>query len=50
MSFNEQNSVEHFIINKLAGVKLNNVKTSGVVREQDTSYGSARWKYVRQAC
>lgn len=41
MSFTELNSVEHFIIERLAGVNLNQVK-SGVARVAD----SAMWRYV----
>ncbi len=41
MSFNELNSVEHYIIHQLSGVNLN---ASGVA-EDKTSYG-AQWHYV----
>ena len=41
MSFNELNSVEHYIIHQLSGVNLN---ASGVA-EGKTSYG-AQWQYV----
>ena len=47
MAFNEQNSVEHFIIHQLTGVNLNNIQ-SGVVKEADVDYGDkAKWKYVQ---
>ncbi len=47
MSFNELNSVEHFIIHKLTGVNLNNVQ-NGVVAEDAVDYGdSVKWKYVQ---
>ena len=46
MTFNELNSVEHFIIHTLTGVNLNNVRV-GMVREEPVGYGDARWKYVQ---
>ncbi len=46
MSFNELNSVEHFIIHKLTGVNLNNVQ-SGMVAEDAVEYDSVKWKYVQ---
>lgn len=47
MSFNEQNSVEHFIIDQLTGINLNSVQ-NGQVGEHDVSYGGdARWRYVQ---
>ena len=47
MAFNEQNSVEHFIIHQLAGVNLNSIQ-AGVVKEADVDYGDkAKWKYVQ---
>ncbi len=42
MSFTELNSVEHFIIERLAGVNLNQAQT-GVARVAD----SAMWRYVQ---
>jgi len=46
MSFNEQNSVENFIIHHLTGVNLNTIK-DGVAKEDPTVYGmEPRWKYV----
>jgi len=46
MSFNEQNSVENFIIHHLTGVNLNAIK-DGVAKEDPPSYGiEPRWKYV----
>ena len=41
MAFTELNSVEHFIIERLAGINLNQIK-SGAVRVAD----SAMWRYV----
>ncbi len=47
MPFNEQNSVEHFIIHQLAGVNLNDIRDS-VVRERDVAYvDKAKWQYVQ---
>jgi type I restriction enzyme R subunit len=40
MAFNELNSVEHYIINKLSGVNLNNTNAS----EPDPTYGKF-WKF-----
>jgi type I restriction enzyme R subunit len=41
MSFNELNSVEHYIIHQLSGTNLN---ASGVA-EGKTTYG-AQWQYI----
>ena len=46
MSFNELNTVEHFIIHKLTGVNLNNVQ-SGMVAEDPVEYDTVKWKYVQ---
>ena len=46
MTFNELNSVEHFIIHNLTGVNLNTVR-AGVVKEESVGYGDAKWKYVQ---
>lgn len=46
MSFNELNTIEHFIIHKLSGVNLNNVK-SGMVAEEAVEYDSVKWRYVQ---
>ena len=47
MSFNELNSVEHFIIHRLTGVNLNNVR-DGIVAEEAVEYGDGvKWKYVQ---
>lgn len=44
-SFNELNSVEHFIIHRLTGVNLNTL--DGMVKEDEGSYGDEpEWKYV----
>ena len=46
MSFNELNSVEHYIIQKLSGVNLNAADpTSSVVKEDAATYGSFPWQY-----
>ncbi len=45
-TFNELNSVEHFIIHNLTGVNLNAVR-AGVAREEQTSYGNVKWKYIQ---
>ncbi len=47
MSFNELNSVEHFIIHRLTGVNLNNVQSGTVVREPIQEYDTVKWKYVQ---
>ena len=46
MGFNEQNTVEHFIINQLTGINLNNIK-GNVVKEDETEYDTVKWKYVQ---
>jgi len=46
MSFNELNSVEHFIIHQLTGVNLNNVQ-AGMVAEDYVDYDTVKWKYVQ---
>ena len=46
MSFNELNSVEHFIIHNLTGVNLNNV-SAGMVKEEPVGYGDVKWKYMQ---
>ncbi|MBI5649058.1 MAG: HsdR family type I site-specific deoxyribonuclease [Chloroflexi bacterium] len=45
MSFNELNSVEHFIIHTLTGVNLNAAR-AGVVKEESVGYSAATWRYV----
>lgn len=46
MSFNELNSVERYIIQKLSGVNLNTADaSSSVVKEVPTPYGSFPWQY-----
>lgn len=47
MSFNELNSVEHFVIHRLTGVNLNNVKAGNVVQEPMAEYDTVKWKYVQ---
>jgi type I restriction enzyme R subunit len=46
MAFNEQNTVEHFIIHQLTGVNLNAVQ-GNVVKEDAVEYDSVKWKYVQ---
>jgi type I restriction enzyme R subunit len=47
MAFNEQNTVEHFIIQQLTGVNLNAVQ-GNVVKEDVVQYeGGVKWKYVQ---
>jgi type I restriction enzyme R subunit len=46
MAFNEQNTVEHFIIHQLTGVNLNAVH-GNVVKEDAVDYDSVKWKYVQ---
>jgi type I restriction enzyme R subunit len=46
MSFNELNTVEHYIIQKLSGVNLNaSAPSSSVVKEDAAIYGSFPWQY-----
>ena len=46
MAFNEQNTVEHFIIHQLTGVNLNVVQ-GNVVKEDAVDYDSVKWKYIQ---
>jgi type I restriction enzyme R subunit len=46
MSFNELNTVEHFIIHRLTGVNLNNIR-DGIVAEEPVEYDKVKWKYVQ---
>ena len=46
MTFNEQNTVEHFIIYQLTGVNLNDVQ-GNVVKEDAIECDSVKWKYVK---
>ncbi len=46
MTFNEQNTVEHFIIHKLTGVNLNAVKGNRV-NEDKVEYDTVKWKYTQ---
>jgi type I restriction enzyme R subunit len=47
MPFNEQNTVEHYIIHQLTGVNLNLVK-SGIALDDPVEYGNdVKWKYVQ---
>ena len=45
MAFNELNSVEHYIIQKLSGKNLNQTEPDGVTAEDAGAYGSFPWKY-----
>ncbi len=46
MSFNELNSVEHFIIHQLTGANLNDVH-GNMVKEDAVTYGDeVKWKYI----
>ena len=51
MAFNEQNTVEHFIIHQLTGVNLNNIvgtRHGMSVQEDAIEYeGGVKWKYVQ---
>lgn len=53
MAFNEQNSVEHFIIHQLTGVNLNAVQGNPawggqvVVKEDVVDYDTVKWNYVQ---
>jgi len=46
MAFNEQNTVEHYIIHQLTGVNLNTVQ-SDLAKEDAVEYDSVKWKYVQ---
>ena len=46
MAFNEQNTVEHFIIHQLTGVNLNDVQ-GNVFKEDSLEYDSVKWKYIQ---
>lgn len=46
MSFNEQNSVEHFIVHNLTGINLNAVH-GNVVNEDAVEYDTVKWKYIQ---
>ena len=46
MAFNEQNTVEHFIIHQLTGVNLNAVQ-GNVVKEDAVDYDTVKWKYIQ---
>ena len=46
MSFNELNSVEYYIVNKLSGVNLNTADSADLfLKEDKTPYGSFLWQY-----
>jgi type I restriction enzyme R subunit len=46
VSFSELNSVEHFVVHRLTGVNLNDLR-AGAVREAVPSYAGEAWRYVR---
>ena len=46
MAFNEQNTVEHFIIHQLTGVNLNAVQ-GNIVKEDAVEYDTVKWKYIQ---
>ncbi|RZK21164.1 MAG: hypothetical protein EOO43_10750, partial [Flavobacterium sp.] len=46
MVFNEQNSVEHFIIHQLTGVNLNTVE-GNIAKEDPITYDTVKWNYVQ---
>ena len=46
MAFNEQNTVEHFIIHQLTGVNLNAVR-GNMVKEDAVEYDTVKWKYTQ---
>lgn len=46
MPFNEQNTVEHFIIHQLTGVNLNAVQ-GNVAKEDAVEYDTVKWKYIQ---
>ena len=46
MAFNEQNTVEHFIIHQLSGVNLNAVQ-GNLVKEDAVDYDTVKWKYIQ---
>lgn len=46
MAFNEQNTVEHFIIHQLTGVNLNAIK-GNTVQEEDVEYDTVKWQYIQ---
>lgn len=46
MSFNEQNTVEHFIIHQLSGINLNAIE-GNIVKEDAVEYDTVKWKYIQ---
>jgi len=53
MAFNEQNTVEHFIIHQMTGVNLNAVQGNPakagqvMVKEDAVDYDTVKWKYIQ---
>jgi type I restriction enzyme R subunit len=47
MSFNELNTVEHFVIHWLTGINLNQTKSGNVAQEPIQEYDTVKWKYVQ---
>lgn len=46
MGFNELNSVEYFVIHRLTGVNLIEVKSSTAIEQPVALYDSDQWRYV----
>jgi len=47
MAFNEQNTVEHFIVHKLTGINLNAIH-NGMVKEDAVPYiDETQWRYIQ---
>jgi type I restriction enzyme R subunit len=47
MHFNEQNSVEHFIIHQLTGLNLNSVNGNMVADDGVLYEDETKWRYVQ---
>ena len=46
MTFNEQNTVEHFIIHQLTRVNLNAVQ-GNIAKKDAIDYDTVQWKYIQ---
>ncbi len=46
MPFNEQNTVEHFLMHQLSGIDLNAVE-GNIVKEDAVEYDTVKWKYIQ---
>ena len=44
MGFNELNSVEYFVIHRLTGVNLNEVKSGTAIEQPVDLYDSDQWR------